>query len=90
GKSGDANSDAVIDKILSPLFKSSSTAVYKNLCGEYYTSTAFALWLAYSILKTGKIPAEIIDQDRGRDIKTILIYNPYFKEHHSLVLLSSE
>lgn len=90
GKSGDSNSDAVIDKFLSTIFRSISTAVYKNLCGEYHTSTAFALWLAHSILKTGKIPAEIIDQDSDRDIKTILIYNPYFKEHHSLILLSSE
>ena len=40
---------------------------------EYPTSSAFALWLAANILKTGKIP-EVSSDKKPR---TILIYNHY-------------
>ena len=48
---------------------------FKNLCGEYPTASAFALWLACNL--PGALP------ERRR----ILIYNNYKLTQHSLILL---
>ena len=37
------------------LFENKTTINYKHLCGEYPTSTAFALWVAANIIKTGTV-----------------------------------
>jgi 3-oxoacyl-[acyl-carrier-protein] synthase II len=50
---------------------------YKELCGEYPTSTGFALWLAAHKMRSG-----------GH--RRILIYNAYLGMHHSLFLLSAK
>ncbi|XHR94482.1 hypothetical protein ACFJIV_30115 [Mucilaginibacter sp. UC70_90] len=60
---------------------------YKHLCGEYPTSSAFALWLTANILKTGSVPATI--GQATTPVKKILIYNHYQMIHHSLILLSA-
>ncbi len=39
---------------------------YKNLCGEYPTATAFALWLAAGMVKNGALPASIEKEKRER------------------------
>jgi hypothetical protein len=64
------------------------SGVYKHLCGEYPTSTAFALWLATNILKNGKVPA-IMHAPVVSGPGKILIYNHYKNIHHSVYLLSS-
>lgn len=50
-------------------------APYKLQCGEYPTSTAYALWLAAQYLKTG-------------EHHRILVYNQYLGIHHAAFLLS--
>ncbi len=87
GKSGDTKLDGEIDQ-LANVFETSSTGVYKHLCGEYPVSSSFALWLASGILMTSKIPPTVIEKDKSREVKTSLIYNRYFRDHHSLMLLS--
>jgi 3-oxoacyl-[acyl-carrier-protein] synthase II len=87
GKSGDSKLDEEINK-LSTTFNTTSTGVYKHLCGEYPVASSFALWLASSILNSNKIPARVLEKNRNRELKTILIYNRYFRDHHSLMLLS--
>jgi 3-oxoacyl-[acyl-carrier-protein] synthase II len=87
GKSGDLKWDEEID-LVSTIFKTSSTGVYKHLCGEYPVASSFALWLAGSILNSNKIPVTVIEKDCNREIKNVLIYNRYFRDHHSLILLS--
>jgi hypothetical protein len=49
---------------------------FKPLCGEYPTSSAFALWLATGLIRDGKH-------------RRILIYNDYLGIHHSLILVSA-
>lgn len=90
GKSGDAKLDSSIGQVLNTLFSSSSTGVYKHLCGEYYTSTSFAVWLAWSILKSGAVPPVIMEKGSIQSPKSILIYNQYFQDHHTLILLNRE
>jgi len=90
GKSGDMKLDSLMDQDLTRNFNKSSIGVYKHLYGEYPTSSSFALWLAHSILKTGIIPADILTENRNKNVNTILIYNQYFGEHQSLILLRKE
>ncbi len=49
---------------------------YKQLCGEYPTSTAFAFWMAARLLKQG-------------EHRQILVYNHYLGIHHTAFLLSA-
>ena len=57
GMNGDANFDPVYKRLKQNYFSpQTGLAWYKHLCGEYYTSSSFALWLASVILKTQAIP----------------------------------
>jgi 3-oxoacyl-[acyl-carrier-protein] synthase II len=90
GKNGDTKNDAVYHTLQESVFNNSMLANYKNLCGEYPTSTGFALWLAAKIIKTGMVPEVLgVDQQKEKSIKRILIYNNYQGIHHTLLLLSA-
>lgn len=52
------------------------TQPYKTQCGEYPTSTAYAFWLAATLIKTGAH-------------KRILIYNHYLGSYHAAFLLAA-
>ncbi len=90
GMNGDSAFDPVY-KIISRDYFSAHTglAYYKHLCGEYYTSSSFALWLASVILETQAIPkvTELIAPEI-RNIDKILIYNNIRNSEHALILLS--
>jgi 3-oxoacyl-[acyl-carrier-protein] synthase II len=88
GRNGDMNDDKIYDHLNATIFKSAPVMHYKHLCGEYPTSTAFALWLAAGITKSNTVPA-VFNKPRIKDIKRILIYNHYQKIHHSLMLVSA-
>ena len=88
GKNGDAGDDAIYGQLKENVFKDNALANYKHLSGEYPTSTAFALWLSASIIKTQSLP-EILGATSPKKIKRILIYNHYNNIHHSLMLLSA-
>ncbi len=90
GKNGDRFSDRIYTRIEENTFKNVSSVNYKQLCGEYPTSTGFALWLAASMLRNGSVPAiiEPVNYKPGK-LKRILIYNHYMGIHHSLFLLSA-
>jgi hypothetical protein len=88
------NGDAVFDRVyrrLSQDYFSSKTglAYYKHLCGEYYTSSSFALWLASVILEKQAIPGvtELIPPAK-KAIEKILIYNHTRNTEHALILVS--
>ena len=89
GFSGDNATDVIYHHLDNNLFKNSNSLYYKHLCGEYFTSTAFATWLASNILKERQIPDYV--QFRPNTHKTtanILIYNHFKNIDHSLILLS--
>ena len=52
------------------------TQPYKTQCGEYPTSTAYAVWLAARLIKEGAH-------------KRILVYNHYLGIHHAAFLLAA-
>ena len=90
GSNGDNESNRLHKNLQDGIFSSSNQAYYKHLCGEYPTSSAFATWLAASILKKQSIP-EIIRINRisnQKDIRNVLICNLDRNVNHSLILLS--
>lgn len=89
GKSGDNVMDLLTDSILNKAVGSSPVGVFKHLCGEYSTASAFALWLGARIIQDQHVPPIILDKPFKSSVKNILIYNLYFENHHSLILLRS-
>jgi len=90
GKNGDAKNDCVYEDLETNIFKEIPSINYKHLCGEYPTSSSFALWLAANILKRKVLPECLENENiNAKEIKTILIYNSYQSKYHSLILLSS-
>lgn len=90
GKNGDAGSDKIFDQLQQTVFGKTFFINYKHLCGEYPTSTAFALWVAVNIIKTGSVPAVLEYKGlKENKINRVLIYNQYQSLHHSLILLSA-
>jgi 3-oxoacyl-[acyl-carrier-protein] synthase II len=87
GKNGDAKNDAVYAQLQQTVFAGASAINYKHLCGEYTTSSAFALWLGANIIKTGAVPAVL--EQVTKPVKRVLVYNHYQQVHHSLMLLSA-
>ncbi len=90
GKNGDLKNDCVYKQLDSSILKNNNLANYKHLCGEYSTSSSFALWLAANVLKKGVTPQAIIErQINDKTPKKVLIYNHYLHKYHSLMLVSS-
>ena len=90
GNSGDSLTDPLYHEIYNKQFFRSSYAVYKNLCGEFFTAPAFGLWSAASMLKNGQIPdIQRLNDVQPARIKHILLFNHYKNKNYSLILLSS-
>ena len=90
GKNGDLTNDEIYENLEKTLFQHNPIARYKHLCGEYPTSSSFALWLAANILKKKKVPQAIAQGEPGdKAPRTILYYNHYQAKYHSLMLLKA-
>lgn len=89
GLCGDTRRDSLLQEVNDTYFTSQTILGYKHLCGEYMTSSAFALWLAAMITSTRNLPSDTILKDAGRPASNILICNAY-KNDYAFILLSSE
>ncbi|HEX5152947.1 MAG TPA: beta-ketoacyl synthase chain length factor [Parafilimonas sp.] len=90
GKNGDTRLDLLFTDLQKDIFKDNGVINYKHLCGEYPTSSSFALWLAANIIRRNKLPICFAGtQVKEKDFRKILIYNNYQGKYHSLVLVSS-
>jgi 3-oxoacyl-[acyl-carrier-protein] synthase II len=90
GKNGDTRNDKVYRQLDASLFKNSSIANFKHLCGEYPTASAFGLWLAANIVKKGVVPQTVVERSvNNQASKKVLIYNHYQNKYHSLMLVSA-
>ena len=89
GLNGDIEFDGIYHDLNASLFKDNRQVYYKHLCGDYLTSSAFALWMSSMIIKHQRIP-EIVDLNHKmvNGINNILIYNQHRNVNHSLMLLS--
>ena len=62
---------------------------FKLLCGEYFTSSGFAMWLAANIIKKQVVPKAILPENMiVSDIRHILIVNHYHDKQYSLMCVS--
>ncbi|RYY23300.1 MAG: beta-ketoacyl synthase [Chitinophagaceae bacterium] len=90
GMNGDIANDLLYLQLNTTIFRETSVLPYKQLCGEYPTSSAFALWYAATELKAGTLEALLPARAAGSSNKKhVLIYNNYKNIHHSLFLVSS-
>ena len=90
GKNGDVEFDTIYSQLQDSIFKNALTTVYKHLCGEYDTSSAFAMWLAARIIKEKRLPNILMNDGANKsEIKRVLIYNHFRNINHSLILLSN-
>jgi 3-oxoacyl-[acyl-carrier-protein] synthase II len=91
GMNGDRVFDAVYHEVKNSCFpEPTGMACYKHLCGEYYTSSAFALWLSSVIISTGALPHLVEWQaPEKKEINRILLYNHFRNSEHALILMSN-
>ena len=90
GKNGDLRNDKVYHQLSQSIFRNSALANYKHLCGEYPTSSAFALWLASNMIKKEEVPLVVKEKNVKKiNPKKVLIYNHYLNKYHSLILVSA-
>ncbi len=88
GKNGDSKNDEWFADT-PQIFNKSLCINYKNLCGEYPTSSSFALWYAINIAKRGIMNTVGENNSANRKLKNILIWNHYLGIHHSLFLVTT-
>jgi len=90
GKNGDLKNDEIYQQLSLSLFNNATLINYKHLCGEYPTSSSFALWLASNMLKKQEVPAVVKERKINKTFpKKVLIYNHYQNLYHSLMLVST-
>ena len=87
GRNGDLTNDDIYKQLSASYFTQNDIIPYKHLCGEYATSSAFALWYATTLIKNGETGS--IAGTVSMKPKKVLIYNHYKNIHHSLFLLSA-
>ncbi len=89
GMSGDARYQPLYQPILENTTAHTTVAAFKHLCGEYDTSTGFALWLATRLFATQTVP-EVLIQKKGINpsIGNLLLVNHYPQGTASVMLLS--
>ncbi|GAB3007529.1 beta-ketoacyl synthase chain length factor [Niabella terrae] len=82
GINGDRQDAAHYQQATMGLFDHSKIRTYKNYCGEYPSSAAFALWLAVNMLQDASTA-------NGKPPQRILIYNNYKLQYPALYLLAA-
>lgn len=88
GNNGDIEFDGYYQELGERLFNNTPQAYYKHLSGEFDTASAFGFWLANKVLKHQSVPEVVkLNQRKTDTLETILLYNQYRGENHSLVLL---
>lgn len=89
GFSSDVEFDEKLNRLLPVLEKETCAASFKNLCGEYYTASAFATWVAVKLIQKQRLPDIIkISKNSPKQIKHVLIINQYIGVNYSFILLS--
>lgn len=87
GKSGFSQIDKNTDVLLRDHLSGCHVGLYKHLSGEHCVASSFALWLAAKIIREQTVPLIVAPSHAHRQYNTILIYNPYFYNHHAFILV---
>ena len=89
GNNGDPEYDKSYRRFISSHYPDKPCCSFKNLCGEYFTASGFALYLAFCILTLQTIPEGVVCQGSiPPEINSILIYNHFKNINHSLIVVT--
>ena len=89
GFCGDYHFDKYLNELMIKLQGETAIASFKNLCGEYYTASAFAMWVSTQLIQKQQLPASIIiSGSNPKQIKRVLIINQYNGVNYSFMLMS--
>lgn len=90
GSNGIKQYDMLYQTLSTELFSKSTLLHYKHLCGESFTASGYAVYLAANILHSQQIPSVmLVNESNKKSYRNCLIYN-YFEDKHSLILLADE
>ena len=84
GSCGDENLDAKIQSVVNKQFKNHLKMNFKEQCGEYYTSSGYALWQAVQLLNG----SNSLFDEVPKSLRNILIINHYNDINYSIFLIS--
>jgi 3-oxoacyl-(acyl-carrier-protein) synthase len=88
GLSGDGKLDDTLHRLAQGPLRESPLAAYKHLCGEYFTASAFAMWMAVTALNTGVLPAAaVLNRPAGKP-RHVVIVNQYRYFQQSFMLIA--
>ena len=87
GMNGDNRFDYRYNSLLETLFANQGVYTYKNMVGEFPTSSSFATWMSYQLLKGNPMPNEAQFRTSRQPLNKILIYNHYYDQYHGLILI---
>jgi 3-oxoacyl-[acyl-carrier-protein] synthase II len=88
GINGDSRLDGIYYHLQQNYFHQGAFAYFKHLCGEYYTASAFGLWLAAKMIRHQCIPEVVkLNDFPEKPIRNVLLYNHYQNINHSLFLI---
>lgn len=87
GINGNVELDAILNDYTAGIQK--PLASFKNLCGEYFTATAFGMWMAVKTIEKQKIPVAALYQGEvPAELNNILIINHSSANTYSLLCIS--
>ena len=90
GRSGYTGDDVFYDGVEQLAGPNAVRCVYKHLCGSYYTSDAFGLWVAANIIKQGHIPEALQPSSVSTRIpKLVVLYDRVSHGNHVFQILSA-
>lgn len=89
GFNGFKEEDKVYQQLEDGLFNEKVILTFKNLCGEYFTASAFGHHLAAQILHRRQVNKHVVRRGKlDKPLRNILFYNHYKMKYHTLTLLS--
>jgi 3-oxoacyl-[acyl-carrier-protein] synthase II len=89
GINSDIQFDGIYHSVREGLFPGKAHCYYKHLCGEYFTSSAFALTVASELIKRQNVPGHLkINEVAPKSINNILIWNHFRNLEHTYILVS--
>lgn len=91
GMNGDVEQDKWYEKLIEERFVDKAILSFKNLIGDYQTSSAFALKMANDILRGVSYSDAVFYKNKtDKKINSILIYNHFRENQHSLMLIVND
>jgi 3-oxoacyl-[acyl-carrier-protein] synthase II len=90
GMNGDAQGDLVYKSLAANLFGDKAHAWYKHLSGEYFTSSAFGLWLSANCIRHKIVPPFVaLNNNNPGKLHNVLMVIHYQNKNFSLILFSA-